>query len=203
VEVRWTRDRTQHIATRSHRYPDSIDIDVEWTSEAAADPRAMVIDPDPRSGSGAIRIVGYSPTAGFVLTVIAARIEGELWVSRRGRRPVPSVEATRRHTMTMRSETEIDQQLAPIAVEYLEEEHAAAEEESREAAASAVFSVRLAPATYDAVRAAAERSHTTPSALIRQWVNERIEETSSGDLATAVATLRRDVERVANLVRPA
>jgi len=52
---------------------------VEWTSEAAADPRAMVIDPDPRSGSGAIRIVGYSPTAGFVLTVIAARIEGELW----------------------------------------------------------------------------------------------------------------------------
>jgi|AntDryMetagUQ889_1029465.scaffolds.fasta_scaffold14721_3 predicted HicB family RNase H-like nuclease len=105
--------------------------------------------------------------------------------------------------MTMRSETEIDQQLAPIAVEYLEEEHAAAEEESREAAASAVFSVRLAPATYDAVRAAAERSHTTPSALIRQWVNERIEETSSGDLATAVATLRRDVERVANLVRPA
>lgn len=79
MEVRWTRDQTQHIATRSHRYPDSIDIDVEWTSEAAADPRAMVIDPDPRSGSGAIRIVGYSPTAGFVLTVIAARIEGELW----------------------------------------------------------------------------------------------------------------------------
>jgi len=72
-----------------------------------------------------------------------------------------------------------------------------------EAAASAVFSVRLPPATYEAVRAAAARAHLTPSALIRQWVTERVEETGSGDLATAVATLRRDVERVADLVRPA
>ena len=77
--MRWTRARAEHIATRSRRYPDAIDIDVEWTSEAAADPRMMINDPDPRSGTGAVRIVGYSPAAGFVLTVIAVRIEGELW----------------------------------------------------------------------------------------------------------------------------
>lgn len=28
---------------------------------------------------GPVRIVGYSPTAGFVITVIAAHIDGELW----------------------------------------------------------------------------------------------------------------------------
>jgi predicted HicB family RNase H-like nuclease len=105
--------------------------------------------------------------------------------------------------MTTRSEAEIDRRLAPTAAEYVDEEHSAAEEESREATASAVFSVRLPPATYEAVRAAAARVHLTPSALIRQWVTERVEETGSGDLATAVATLRRDVERVADLVRPA
>jgi len=105
--------------------------------------------------------------------------------------------------MTTRTEAEIDQRLAATAAEYVEEEQAAAEEEAAEAAASAVFSVRLPPATYDAVRAAATRAHLTPSALIRQWVSERVEETGTSDLSTAVAALRRDVERVADLVRPA
>lgn len=68
-----------HIATRSHRYPDAVDIDVAWPTEAAADPTGMIIDPDPRSRTGAVRIVGYLPAAGFVLTVMAARIEKELW----------------------------------------------------------------------------------------------------------------------------
>ncbi len=105
--------------------------------------------------------------------------------------------------MTTQTEAEIDQRLAATAAEYVEEEQAAAEEEAAEAAASAVFSVRLPPATYDAVRAAATRAHLTPSALIRQWVSERVEETGTSDLNTAVAALRRDVERVADLVRPA
>jgi hypothetical protein len=38
-----------------------------WTIEAAADPRRIVLDPDPKSRSGAVRIVGYSPDAGFVI----------------------------------------------------------------------------------------------------------------------------------------
>jgi predicted HicB family RNase H-like nuclease len=105
--------------------------------------------------------------------------------------------------MTTQTEAEIDQRLAAAAAEYVEEEQAAAEEEAAEAAASAVFSVRLSPATYDAVRAAAARAHLTPSALIRQWVSERVEDTGTSDLNTAVAALRRDVERVADLVRPA
>jgi predicted HicB family RNase H-like nuclease len=106
--------------------------------------------------------------------------------------------------MTTRTEAEIDQRLAATAAEYVEEEQAAASEEAASAASSsAVFSVRLPPATYDAVRAAATRAHLTPSALIRQWVSERVADTGTSDLSTAVAALRRDVERVADLVRPA
>ncbi|MGH3902761.1 MAG: hypothetical protein ACRDTE_00950 [Pseudonocardiaceae bacterium] len=79
MKVRWTQTRVEHIGTRSDRYADAIDIEVEWTDEAVADPRAVVSDPDQRSHTGAIRIVGYSPAAGFVLTVVAARIDDELW----------------------------------------------------------------------------------------------------------------------------
>ena len=79
VKVRWTQARVEHIGTRSDRYRDAIDIEVEWTDEAVADPRAVVSDPDPKSHTGAVRIVGYSPAAGFVVTVIVARIDDELW----------------------------------------------------------------------------------------------------------------------------
>ncbi|MGH4015529.1 MAG: hypothetical protein ACRDSL_16725 [Pseudonocardiaceae bacterium] len=106
--------------------------------------------------------------------------------------------------MTIRSEAEINRLLASTAAEYADEERAAAEEESPTATASTVYSVRLPPAVYEAVKTAASRAHLTPSALIRQWVTERVETTAEQtDLATAVATLRRDVERVASLVRPA
>lgn len=43
----------------------------KWTLEAAADPRRIVRDPDPKSRTGAVRIIGYSSGAGFVITIIA------------------------------------------------------------------------------------------------------------------------------------
>jgi len=79
VEVRWTHDRAQHITTRTDRYPDASNIEVRWASEAAADPRMHVDDPDSKSATAAVRIVGYSPTAGFIITVIAAHVDGALW----------------------------------------------------------------------------------------------------------------------------
>lgn len=105
--------------------------------------------------------------------------------------------------MTRRSEAEVDELLGETAAEYVDEERAAAIVETQEAAGSAVFSVRLPPAVYDAVRHAAARAHLTPSALIRQWVSERVEDTGTDDLASAVAALRRDVDRLANLAKPA
>ena len=105
--------------------------------------------------------------------------------------------------MTKRSEAEIDQLLDTSAAEYVDEERDAAAEETREAANSRVFSVRLSPPVYNAVRAAAQRAHLTPSALIRQWVSERVEDTELNDLASTIAALRRDVERLADLAPPA
>jgi hypothetical protein len=69
----WRDDDAWYIRHRSERYPGATDIEPSWTFEAAADPRRVVYDPDPKSRSGAIRLIGYSPSAGFVLTVIITR----------------------------------------------------------------------------------------------------------------------------------
>lgn len=92
--------------------------------------------------------------------------------------------------------------------EHAGEERAAAEEEIRERderdRRSSVYSVRLPAEVYEAVRELAGQQHLTPSALIRQWVSERVQPAESDDdLSTAVANLRRDVERLAKLARPA
>lgn len=105
-------------------------------------------------------------------------------------------------------EEQLNRRSAELAAEYAEEERLAAEEEIRERderdRKSSVYSVRLPPAVYDAVRVLAEQQHLTPSALIRQWISERVDEPGeAGDLTAAVAELRRTVERVAKLARPA
>lgn len=67
----WREEDAEYIRRRSDRYPGATDLDVDWTLEAASDPRCVVHDPDPKSRSGAVRIVGYSPTAGFVIRIIS------------------------------------------------------------------------------------------------------------------------------------
>ncbi len=69
-ELWWDREDAEHIRSRSGRYPGAFDIEPVWTFEAAADPYRVVRHPDPRSRVGYVRIIGYSPGAGFVLTVI-------------------------------------------------------------------------------------------------------------------------------------
>lgn len=71
IDDLWCREEdAAYILARATRYPGAVGIEVSWTLEAAADPRSVARDPDPRSRSGAIRLVGYSPSAGFVITVI-------------------------------------------------------------------------------------------------------------------------------------
>ncbi len=70
VELWWEAEDAEHIRSRSTRYPDTIDIEPEWTLQAASDPTRVVRDPDPRSRAAYTRLIGYSPSAGFVLTVI-------------------------------------------------------------------------------------------------------------------------------------
>lgn len=69
----WREQDAEYLRTRGQRYAGAIGIEPEWTLEAAADPQRIVRDPDPNSRSGAIRIIGYSSSAGFVITVIATQ----------------------------------------------------------------------------------------------------------------------------------
>jgi hypothetical protein len=50
-----------YICRRSQRYPGALNIEPELALEAAADPQAIVRDPDPKSRTGAIRLISYSP----------------------------------------------------------------------------------------------------------------------------------------------
>lgn len=70
VGLWWDAQDAAHIRSRSARYPYATDIEPEWTLQAAADPARVVRYPDPKSRAAYIRLIGYSPGAGFVLTVI-------------------------------------------------------------------------------------------------------------------------------------
>jgi hypothetical protein len=78
--VDWTK-RAGYIRTRHALEPD-------WADEAVADEHAIWLTPDPASRTGhAVRVIGYSVTAGIVLTVIlvdpvadtAEQPEGDWW----------------------------------------------------------------------------------------------------------------------------
>lgn len=69
-ELWWDEEDATHIRTRSARYPGATDIEPTWTQEAAADQHCIVREPDPKSHVGFTRLIGYSTSAGCVLTVI-------------------------------------------------------------------------------------------------------------------------------------
>jgi len=77
--ITWSEIAARHIRTRSHRYLGAADIAPEWTTEVLEDPEMLWFEPDPKSDGGlGIRIIGYSMSAGFVMTVIAYRQVGGL-----------------------------------------------------------------------------------------------------------------------------
>ncbi len=52
----------------------------DWADEALSDPDAVVLDPDPSSKSGqSVRTIGWSITAGRLITVITLVHEGTLY----------------------------------------------------------------------------------------------------------------------------
>lgn len=52
-------------------------ITVEIANEVVSDPERVVIDPDYNSSSGnSIRVIGYSPLAGGIVTVIVLVVDG-------------------------------------------------------------------------------------------------------------------------------
>ena len=81
----WDEEDAQHIRTRSTRYPGAVDLEPAWTLEAAADPDSLVRQPDAKSRAGYTRLIGHSPSAGAVLTVIIDPHDGSgvtAWIAR-------------------------------------------------------------------------------------------------------------------------
>ena len=74
--------RREHIERRSERKGETEqNILVEWADEAYLDESAVTFDPDYASDTGlSVRTIGWSDSAGFLITVITVRDEdGHLW----------------------------------------------------------------------------------------------------------------------------
>ena len=71
VRIEWAPEDVAYIGTRSQRYYGALDIEVDWAHEVVADPQLVQVTPYPRSRTGASAFIGFSPSAGRVLVVIA------------------------------------------------------------------------------------------------------------------------------------
>ncbi|WP_291526069.1 hypothetical protein [Branchiibius sp. NY16-3462-2] len=75
----WDPESSAYIQSRPQRYPGGAGVEPEWTQEVMADADLLALEPDPKSRIGASRFIGYSPSAGRVLVVIAYRdLDGDL-----------------------------------------------------------------------------------------------------------------------------
>lgn len=71
VALYWAEEDAAYIRSRSTRYNGAMDIEPEWTLEVIADEQVVELAPYPTSRVGASGFIGYSPSAGRVLVVIA------------------------------------------------------------------------------------------------------------------------------------
>jgi hypothetical protein len=79
VGLYWADEDAAYIQSRSARYAGALDIEPAWTAEVMADERLVEVSPYPTSRVGATGFIGYSPSAGRVLVVIAYRdLDGDL-----------------------------------------------------------------------------------------------------------------------------
>ena len=70
-DVEWTDKAAEHVRNRSGRKdrPNEFDVEPDWATEAALDPRRLVRDSGSRSGQ-TVGVVGRSLTCGRVLEVV-------------------------------------------------------------------------------------------------------------------------------------
>jgi hypothetical protein len=76
------KHRAEYIRTRSARKESAgeTNIEPEWADEAFTDPAAVIFCPDPAAKKGlSDRTIGWSETAGFLITVITVREHDKLW----------------------------------------------------------------------------------------------------------------------------
>lgn len=73
-QIDWDEEAAAHIRSRSARYLGAANIEPAWAAEAVSDPDRLADEPDQGSAhDNGVRIIGYSPTARMVITVVALR----------------------------------------------------------------------------------------------------------------------------------
>jgi hypothetical protein len=78
VELWWAEEDADYIRRRSSRYSGALDLQPAWTQEVMADEHLLELSPYPASRVRASGFIGYSPSAGRVLVIIAYRdLDGE------------------------------------------------------------------------------------------------------------------------------
>ena len=79
MDLWWADEDADYIRGRSTRYPGALNVEPAWTQEVMADEHLVQLSPYPSSRVRALGFLGYSPSAGRVLVVIAYRdLDGEL-----------------------------------------------------------------------------------------------------------------------------
>lgn len=78
-DLYWDSEVEQYVLQRPLRYPGALAVRPEWCREAMRDEFRAHFEQDPKSRVRACRTIGYSPSAGRVLVVIAYRdLDGDL-----------------------------------------------------------------------------------------------------------------------------
>jgi len=199
----WEDEDAAHIRTRSTRYPGAPDIDPAWTLEAAADPDRVLRNPVPRSRVGYPRLIGHSPTADFVITLIADpddwsgvhRLEDHRSRPARlrpgtGAHPVTDITDQARAARRARHAAI----LAEVATE--EAEATEAEATANNAALVVPLHLRIDRDLDTALRHRADTEHIPTSALVRRLLRQAVHDTPTTALTEAtVEDIARRVTR--------
>jgi len=205
-ELWWRDEDAEYIRHRSSRYPGATDLEPAWTLEAAADPRCIVLDPDPdephRRGAHhwllGQRRLRHHDHRDRGSSRWGDRVE-EQWCGPAGLRgagmrvnETPDARPWQRD-----QDGAIADEVSAVRAEYAEEEAEAAEREAAENAAAleVSLSLRITRELDLALKRRAAQEQVSPSALIRRLLRQAT--TAGGD--EPVLTVQQ-VEEIARRV---
>jgi hypothetical protein len=182
----WDDEDAAHIRIRSLRYPGADNIEPNWTVEAAEDPYGVARNPDPISRAGYIRLIGYSSSAGFVLTVI---VDPEDWSGVEQGDPLM--------TDTEQTRTVRRARHKAILAEVAQEEAEASEAEGAEKASvlDVPLHLRIDRELDTELRRRADAEEAPASALVRRLLRRAVSEHREGLTTTEVEDIARRVAR--------
>lgn len=201
--IEWDDEASAHIRNRSARYPGATNVEPSWTAEAVNDPDRLRDEPDHRSTHpNSVRIVGYSPAARMVITVVALRrADGVLQgVSAWKTRGAPLRQYRNQKPGTVMGAGSVADMTEDGLRSYRDEAEATRDEPLSGKASrpgrqrAKVLSVRLNPGEFDELARYASQLDVPASALVRGWILEHLRPEPEMSPAAAAARIAREAE---------